>query len=331
MTAREAHPAIGSDAWTSALEIRQLRAFVSVHEHGSVKRAAAALGLAQSTVSESLSALETAAGARVLRRRRGGHEVTLTEAGAAILPHAQRILQELVAAHNAIASATRHARSVVDVAANESVSTYLLPPAMHELRARWPNIRLSVTVGACADVRSAVKTGRSALGLMLRATGAGDLSSLPPDSEGSEREVVLHHDIRLVVFASTAHPLARSRQIGPFTRDDIGEFPVFLADAAGDFHDLVRRWFEADGLPFRRLEPVGSIDAVKRAVKADAASLGVLPSYTLTHELDGSHFTEVKLQPAFPRVQLIAMLPTKAEAVSPVAIELIEQLGVRPG
>ncbi len=68
-----------------ALELRQLRAFVAVVDHGSVTAAAHVLGLAQSTVSEALAALERALGATVTVRRRGASDLLLTAAGHALV------------------------------------------------------------------------------------------------------------------------------------------------------------------------------------------------------------------------------------------------------
>src|SRR5919202_1786887 len=56
----------------SGLDVRQLRAFVALVDCGSVSAAAESLGLAQSTVSESLATLERALGTTVAVRRRGG-------------------------------------------------------------------------------------------------------------------------------------------------------------------------------------------------------------------------------------------------------------------
>src|SRR5437868_7106093 len=87
----------------SALDIRQLRAFVALVENGSVTAGATSLGLAQSTVSEALSSLERALGTAVFLRRRGAHELLLTDAGEALVPHARSILAMLDEAHIAVA------------------------------------------------------------------------------------------------------------------------------------------------------------------------------------------------------------------------------------
>lgn len=82
----------------SDLDARQLRAFVAVVREGSVSRAAATLGLAQSTVSEALAALDRTLGVAALQRQRGARRMPLTAAGRAPLPHAERALEEISAA-----------------------------------------------------------------------------------------------------------------------------------------------------------------------------------------------------------------------------------------
>ncbi len=326
---------IGANGWSSALEIRQLRSFLAVVAHGSVSAAALALGLAQSTVSEALAALDRALGTQAILRRRGAHEATLTDAGRALLPHARRVLQELDAMHLAVASVTHGASAGVDVTANESVSTYLLAPALSVLRKRWPNTRFSVSVATCANVRAGVTEGHCDLGLLLDShDGAADHdeSTKAIRLDGSAMAIVLATDVPLVIFAGTTHPLVRGAQHGraqrgTLLRDAIASFPMFVADAAGDFHELIRRYFAADSLPGPRLEPVGSIDGVKRGVDADALALGILPFYAIAEDLRHRRVHALELSPAPPRVQLVALLPSTRAGRHPAITELLEQLG----
>lgn len=67
-----------------------LRCFVTVAREGSVSRAAAALHLSQPAVSLQLKGLEESAGLLLFDRTPAG--LILTEAGAALLPHAQKSL-----------------------------------------------------------------------------------------------------------------------------------------------------------------------------------------------------------------------------------------------
>ncbi|MGI8509585.1 MAG: LysR family transcriptional regulator [Gemmatimonadaceae bacterium] len=318
------------DGSKSTLEIRQLRAFLAVVAHGSVSGAAVALGLAQSTVSEALAALDRAVGVQTILRRRGAHETALTDAGKALLPHARRMLQDLDAVHLAIAAVTHRANATIDVVANESVSTFILTPALGLLRKQWPNTRFAVTVATCANVRSSVTERQCNLGLLLENYGdtAGSREGIKtrrPDD--SVTAIVLASDIPLVIFAGKKHPLVRGAQHLALPRDAIASFPMFVADSAGDFHELIRRYFAADGLPGPRLEAVGSIDGVKRGVDADTSALGILPHYAVAEDLRSGRVRALSLSPAPPRMQLVALLPSAGAARHPAITELIEQLG----
>src|SRR5689334_22022398 len=73
-----------------------LRVLREIAQSGSFSNAARALGYTQSAVSRQVATLEAVAGRRLFERGRDG--VTLTAAGARLLPRAIRILDELDAA-----------------------------------------------------------------------------------------------------------------------------------------------------------------------------------------------------------------------------------------
>jgi DNA-binding transcriptional LysR family regulator len=81
------------------LELRQLRALLAVVDAGTFTGAGAALGVSQASVSRTVAALERALGTRVLQRTT--REVSLTAAGARVVGHARRILEEAAAIQRA--------------------------------------------------------------------------------------------------------------------------------------------------------------------------------------------------------------------------------------
>ena len=318
---------VGSNGWASGLEIRQLRAFLAVVQEGTVSRAATTLGLAQSTVSEALAALDRALGAQTVHRKRGAQHTTLTAAGEALLPHARRTLEALEAAHLSVASVTRSAKARVEVVANESVSTYLLPPVLGALRKNWPRTRFAVSIETCATIRERVAAGRCDLGLLLeedRTTSQTDSQS--PIHDGTVERHDLRRDLQLIIFGGSKHPLTRGGRPRPIGRDALGEFPMFVPDAAGDFHDLLLGYFAADGLRGPRLEAAGTIEGVRRGVAGDPSALGVLPHYALTDDLKVGRAYALTVMPSPPRMQLVALLPPQPASRHPAIAELLERL-----
>lgn len=296
---------------TADVEVRQFRAFVAVADRGSFKAAAEALGVAQSTVSEAVAALERSLGAAVLLRRRGSREIALTAAGRALLPHARRLLVTVDEARTAVAESDHRARATVPIIANESISTYILPGALAALRASWPHVQFPVTVALCPAVRAGVEAGDFDVGFLLAADAAAEAEAM-------------HDIVELVVFAKPDHPLM-GRAISPF---DLEQFTVFLSDAAGDFYGFMRSYLQADGMAGARLESTGSVEAVKRGVLSHSGALGVLPRYALMEELDGGRVVPLVVHPAPRRMRLDVILPDEGPT-HPAARELRDAVQAR--
>ncbi|MEO7217787.1 MAG: LysR family transcriptional regulator [Gemmatimonadaceae bacterium] len=319
----------GVDGWSSTLEIRQLRAFLAIVEHGSVTSAAAALGCAQSTLSETLAALDRAVGAATVARRRGAHAISLTLAGESLLPHARQILQALEAAHRGVAAVNRATAPSIEITTNESVSTYLLAPVLVQLRKHWTNTRFVVSVATCGNTRADVAAGRCDLGVLLQSP-SGDSSALSLDPHGtiqpSTRSIDLHAEVPLLVVAAQRHRLIRDKRRGAVPRYELSEYPVFVTDGAGDYYDLIRKYLTADAMPNPSLRAVGSIDAVKRAVIADERALGILPYYAVADDIREKRVAVIAVSPSPPTVRLVALVPPDQDTQHPAVVDLLSRL-----
>jgi DNA-binding transcriptional LysR family regulator len=288
------------------LELRHLRVFVTVVEVGGHTRAARTLGISQSTVSETLSALERTLGTALFRKAAKGS--MLTPSGEALLPYARRMLalsSELV---TELASVSTRVSATLVVAAVESLSAYVLPSRLAALRERWPKVRLEVTTGVCPEIRESVASGKSDLGLVLEAeTGVDDGSILAKT--------------RLVIFGSPAHPLVR-RSASP---DELRRCDFYMSDAARNYHQVLRQHFEAAEVPVPRTQALGSVEGVKRGILAGGTALGLLPAHALEEELRDGVLAEVHVSPALPALVLRAVFSPGHQS-SPVVDDLIQSL-----
>jgi DNA-binding transcriptional LysR family regulator len=308
------------------LEFRQLRAFVALVEQGSVTAASQALGLAQSTVSEALVALERTMGAALIRHQRGTHTRVLTPAGRILLPRARGLLNAVDKARVAVAEATVKARGGVSIIANESISTYLLSSVLTDLRQRWPNTRFSVSVATCSEVRQGVKDGTFDVGLLLEfgdRKSSHKASARDPNRAGDRR--VVASLVPLVIFAAPEHPLVKSRSRKLVPRNTLAPFPLFVSDAAGDFQELIQHFFGEDHLPGPQLESTGSVEGVKRGVAANPCALGILPSYAISEELRLGQVVRLDLRPVPPEMRLVALL-SRSQPQHPSTSEMLDEM-----
>ncbi len=291
------------------LELRHLRVFVAVVEAGGHTRAARALGVSQSTVSETLTALERTLGTVLFHKAaRGGP--TLTPSGEALLPHARRMLalsSELVAE---LANVSTAISATLVVAAVESLSAYVLPSRLARLRERWPGVRMEVITAVCSAIRESVAAASSDVGLVLEADSGTDDGSILAKA-------------RLVIVATPSHPLAQ-RTVVP---DELRRCDLFMSDAAGNYHQLIRQYFEAAEVPPPRTQSLGSVEGVKRGILAGGAALGLLPAHAAEAELESGVLAEVTIAPALPGIVLRAVV-SPASSGSPVVEDLLESLRV---
>lgn len=121
-----------------------LRVFRAVARSGSLSRAAEELSLTQPTIGRRLDRLENAVGVALVRRTTQG--CTLTEAGDALLPHAEEMYAASQGLHR-FANETHNTLSgVVRVATGDLLARYIARQ-LPRLVADAPELRLEVVTG----------------------------------------------------------------------------------------------------------------------------------------------------------------------------------------
>jgi DNA-binding transcriptional LysR family regulator len=126
----------------SRVEIRGLRALLTVADSGSFRAAASELGYTQSAISHQVAELERALGTPLFTRPGGRGAVSLTRAGEAAYLHARRAFTELHALDASVQATLRGARTVVRVGVFQTAAAELLPAALTVLREEWPGVEV---------------------------------------------------------------------------------------------------------------------------------------------------------------------------------------------
>lgn len=148
------------------LDIAPLRSLVAVADCGGFHRAAAALHVSQSAVSQHLRKVESVVGEPVVQR--SGRGVSFTEMGQRVLRHARTIL----AAHDAALDdlgATEH--KVLTVGATEHGADVMLPALTSVLRQRLPDRRPRFRLDRNVSLADAIDRGLVDLAIMLDGSG----------------------------------------------------------------------------------------------------------------------------------------------------------------
>lgn len=176
------------------MDVQRLRVLRAVAEYGSFNRAAAALRLTPSAVSQQVAALERGLGAQVVARSTRG--VTLTRAGRIMVGAAESVAAELEHAQRQVAALTT-GRTQLRVATFTSGGRLLLPAALTQLMAAHPRTVLHVREGEPEDTLPLVRQG--AVDLALAYHFDGPLPVGPSPGSGLEWTPLLEDPLHVVL------------------------------------------------------------------------------------------------------------------------------------
>src|SRR5690349_8047427 len=122
------------------MELHHLRYVRAVVRTGSVTAAAEAEFVAQPSVSKQLRGLEQELGVPLFHRV--GRRIVPTEAALALADCADRVFDELAATLATVSGPDSARGGTLRMCATETVSDNLLPPALAELRRRYPRCHI---------------------------------------------------------------------------------------------------------------------------------------------------------------------------------------------
>jgi len=251
------------------MNLEQLRGFVEVARVGHFTRASETLHLAQPSLSRQISTLERELGTRLLHRARG--HISLTPAGEALLPRAQRILAEVEAIGEEIDELAGLRRGRVRLGAPPTLCVSLVAEAISTFHRAHPGVDLHLAEGGSRSLVDRLAVGDLDIALIT----ASD--ARPPHGVTLSRVALLEEE--LVVVTSSADPLVRpGSSIG---MAELAGLPLIALDRSYDLRATTDAAFRAAGLAPDPVLEGPEMDAVLRFVER-GLGVAVVPAMVLT-------------------------------------------------
>ena len=174
------------------LTLRQLRTLREVAVRGTIAAAATSLGYTASAASQQIAALERATGRPVLERV--GRGVQLTDAGLALVRHADEVLGKVEEAQASLEALDDEPAGTVRISTFESFASALMPELVRRLAIEHPRVALRSTQLDPDVSVEALLSGAVDIALVL------DYPHAPsPRPRGAHQETVLVEPFRLAV------------------------------------------------------------------------------------------------------------------------------------
>jgi DNA-binding transcriptional LysR family regulator len=159
------------------MDLRQLRALVTVAEVGSVTRAARLLHLVQPAVTRQIRLLETEFGVELFSRSPSG--MVPTPEGELLVERARRALLELERARAEIAPAVGEISGIVTIGILESVVDVMVPGLVEAIARRHPKIHLRILTAYSGHLERWLEAGDVDVSVVYNLVDAPSLSVTP--------------------------------------------------------------------------------------------------------------------------------------------------------
>jgi DNA-binding transcriptional LysR family regulator len=254
------------------LDLRRLRLLRELARRGTIAAVAHALSYSPSAVSQQLAALERETGVRLLEPT--GRRVRLTAQADLLVSHTEVLLEEMERAEAALARSTHDTVGTLRVAAFQTAVHTLIPPALPQLHALHPSLRVEVTELEPEIALPALISGEYDIVL------ADEYPSHPlPRSRETERHDLLTDELRLVTPTRWTERSLRALASRPFVMEPVGtsprEWAVAVCRQAGFEPDI--RYISTDPHTHLRFVEAGLAAALLPDLAGAQYRPGVVP------------------------------------------------------
>jgi LysR family nitrogen assimilation transcriptional regulator len=251
------------------MELRQLRYFVAIVDHGSLSRAARVLHVAQPALTQQIQQLEEELAVQLLHRSAQG--ALATDAGKTFYEHAQAILKQVGDARSAVTQAADKPTGTVALGIPQSVSGALALPLLVAVRETYPEISLQMTEELSGSLVEQLRSGRINLAVLF---DDGQLTAFANAPLVEEEMMFVTKSGSNFAFPGASVTLAQA-----LSR------PLILPSLQHGVRPRIEAVARASGLTPGHVTDINSVAILKSAILADLGAT-ILPAAPLLAELE---------------------------------------------
>jgi len=300
------------------MTLHQLRIFWAVAHAKSFTKASKLLGLAQPSLSQQISKLEEDVGALLFNRNR--NEMKLTDAGIFLARKTELILSSVEEATVGLKEFSEGTRGVIAIGALSSIARNLIPQALHELAATFPDIEVDIHETAPAEALDLLYGRRLTMAMLATDSIASSASSFHQTEIISDPYVLaIPRGIDLSKVANVEIDLPESE------RAVINSTVQF--NFGSQHKRRIEEWYQSV-LPHYRVVGQSRTYEVALSMVQEGLGVAVVPALTATVG-PGRTFDVTLYRTTLPDRQIVALTPSQYVRVEPYAsfLKMLRQSG----
>jgi DNA-binding transcriptional LysR family regulator len=251
------------------MDTQNLQAFLLVAETGSFSLAAEQLHLTQPAVSKRVALLEERLQRSLFDRI--GRNISLTEAGEALLPHAKRIAQELLFAVQSVRDLEGEVGGTLRLATSHHIGLHRLPPILSYYSKAFPHVHIDIDFMDSEQAYDLIAQGKAELAIV----------TLSPGDEGSMITRPIWRD-PLDFMVQREHILAGGGQL---TLADLSAHPAILPGLNTYTGQIIKRLFDQQGMQLQVSMATNYLETI-RMMASVGLGWTILPRSMADHSLE---------------------------------------------
>ena len=272
------------------MDLKQLRAFMTVAETGNVTRAAELLNLVQPAVSRQLRLLEEDVGVPLFLRER--HGMVLNDAGKALLAYARRAMLELDRARAEIAPSVDGIAGLVTIGLLPSTGDIIASELVRSVAKRYPGIRVRIAMGYAGTLQEWLESGEIDAAILYGVERAPHIVAKP----------LLEEPLWVVGSAS-----AKLRRQRPVTLASLAGKPMILPNGPHGIRTLLDHACAVSNVELTTVAETNAM-AIQKSLVLGGHGLTILPPIAFASELANKQVTAAPLvEPRITRTIVLAL------------------------
>lgn len=260
------------------MDTQNLQAFVEVAETYSFSEAAEALHLTQPAVSKRIATLESQLDCKLFDRI--SRTVQLTEAGSALLPRAQQILQSVADAKRTIVDLRGEISGDLSIGISHHIGLHRLPAVLKSFTAQYPKVHFDIDFMDSEEAYEQVMHGRIELAVV----------TLDPEGNSPLKHQPVWND-ELVVTVAPDHPLTT---VGSANLSTLSQFTAILPGLNTYTGQIIKTLFAQRGLKLDVSMSTNYLETIKMMVSI-GLGWSVLPRTMVDDSVTAMDITDLKL------------------------------------